>query len=172
MLARPNGSAAGERRKTFLDGMSQAASTVSVVTTDGPAGRSGVTVSAMSSVSADEPTLLVCIHHRSRTADAIIRNGIFCVNLLRDDQWLISESFAGREKARVADKFACSAWTRQVTGAPRLVDPLVAFDCRLVASQRIGTHHVLFGSVEDVYIGPSGSPLIYANRTYRTAARL
>ena len=40
-------------RQRFLDGMSQAAATVNVVTTDGPAGRYGVTVSAMSSVSAE-----------------------------------------------------------------------------------------------------------------------
>jgi flavin reductase (DIM6/NTAB) family NADH-FMN oxidoreductase RutF len=163
---------AGEKRQSFLAGMSQAAATVSVVTTDGPAGRSGVTVSAMSSVSADEPTLLVCIHHLSETAGLIFRNGVFCVNLLRDDQSLISESFAGRRKPDLTDKFACSAWTNGATGAPRLADPLVAFDCRLVSSQRVGTHHVLFGAVADVYIGPSGSPLIYANRAYGTAARL
>ena len=48
-------------KKRFFDGMSQAACTVNVVTTDGAAGRAGVTVSAMSSVSADtpRPTLLV-----------------------------------------------------------------------------------------------------------------
>ena len=51
-----------ELRQRFLTGMSNAACTVSVVTTDGPAGRFGVTVSAMASVSADtpKPTLLVC----------------------------------------------------------------------------------------------------------------
>jgi hypothetical protein len=45
------------------NGMSHAACTVNVVTTDGAAGRHGVTVSAMVSVSADtpQPTLLVCI---------------------------------------------------------------------------------------------------------------
>ncbi len=41
-------------REKFLDGMSRAAATVSVVTTDGPAGRAG-TVSAMTSVSAGRP---------------------------------------------------------------------------------------------------------------------
>ena len=36
-------------RARFLGGMSLAAATVNVVTTDGPGGRAGVTVSAMSS---------------------------------------------------------------------------------------------------------------------------
>ena len=34
-------------RQRFLAGMSQAACTVNVVTTDGPAGRFGLTISAM-----------------------------------------------------------------------------------------------------------------------------
>ena len=42
-------------RQQFLHGMSHAACTVNVVTTDGMAGRHGVTVSAMVSVSADTP---------------------------------------------------------------------------------------------------------------------
>jgi flavin reductase (DIM6/NTAB) family NADH-FMN oxidoreductase RutF len=84
-------------RRRFLIGMSHAACTVNVVTTDGAAGRHGVTVSAMVSVSADtpQPTLLVCIHHLSPVADALLKNGVFCVNVLREDQAHISDSFAG-----------------------------------------------------------------------------
>jgi flavin reductase len=39
-------------REDFVESMSRAAATVSVVTPDDPGGRAGVTVSAMSSVSA------------------------------------------------------------------------------------------------------------------------
>ena len=61
-------------RDSFLQGMSRAAQTVNIVTTDGPAGRAGVTVSAMASVSADtpQPTLLVCVHE---LAQAVARSG-------------------------------------------------------------------------------------------------
>jgi hypothetical protein len=52
------------------------------------------------------------------------------------------------------------------------VDPLVAFDCRLLNSQQIGTHHVLIGAVEHVFLAGSGSPLIYANRAYGTPVRV
>ncbi len=40
-------------RTRFLEGMSRVAAAVTVVTTDGQAGRFGVTVSSMTSVSAD-----------------------------------------------------------------------------------------------------------------------
>jgi flavin reductase (DIM6/NTAB) family NADH-FMN oxidoreductase RutF len=161
-------------KQRFFDGMSHAACTVNVVTTDGKAGRAGVTVSAMSSVSADtpQPTLLVCVHHKSASAGAILENGVFCVNVLRDDQSFISDTFAGRFKTEDGDKFSCAQWTTQRTGAPRVIDPLVAFDCRLVSGERIGTHHVFLGQVEDIFVAERGSPLIYANRAYGTPARI
>ena len=160
-------------RQRFLHGMSHAACTVNVVTTDGAAGRHGVTVSAMVSVSADtpQPTLLVCIHHRSAVAAAVLENGVFCVNVLRDDQAHISDNFAGRSAARGAAKFDCTEWTTQVTGAPRVLDALVAFDCRVTASERVGSHFVVFGSVQDIHVAGTGAPLIYANRAYGVPRR-
>ena len=160
-------------RQRFLHGMSHAACTVNVVTTDGVAGRHGVTVSAMVSVSADtpQPTLLVCIHHRSAVAAAVLENGVFCVNVLRDDQAHISDNFAGRSGARGAEKFDCTEWTTQLTGAPRVLDSLVAFDCRVTASERVGSHFVVFGSVQDIFVAGGGAPLIYANRAYGVPRR-
>ncbi len=161
-------------RQRFLEGMSQAACTVNIVTTDGPAGRFGVTVSAMASVSADstKPSLLVCVHHKSGAAEAIQRNGVFCVNVLRDDQTDISDIFAGRFKTPDGDKFSAGKWTTEVTGSPRIVDPLVAFDCRLAQSLRYGSHHVFFGEVEHIFVEHGGNPLIYAARAYGRAARI
>lgn len=161
-------------RDEFVNAMSFAASTVSIVTTDGPAGRFGATVSAMSSVSADgeKPTLLVCVNEKSRTAAALIENGVFSVNVLRDDQSEISDTFAGRYGQADADKFACTTWTTGATGAPYADAALVAFDCRISTSQKVGTHHVVVGEVEAIHLAGTGSPLVYANRAYGSAAPL
>lgn len=161
-------------RAQFLSGMSHAACTVNVVTTDGKAGRMGVTVSAMSSVSADtsKPTLLVCVHQQSATAQAIIDNGVFCVNILRDDQSYISDTFAGRFKDKVKDKFDCSSWHVMSTGASRVIDSLVAFDCKVQSSELVGTHYIIMGEVQEIYEADRGSPLIYAKRAYGAAWRI
>ncbi|MGE4480603.1 flavin reductase family protein [Acidocella sp.] len=153
-------------RAAFLAGMGHVACTVNVITTDGPAGRLGVTVSAMSSVSADgpHPTLLVCVHHLSTAARAIAENGVFCVNVLRADQAHISDHFAGRVKAE--DKFSCADWAVCANGAPRLADPLAAFECDMLLDQRIGTHHVFYGAVRQLHFGRQGQTLIYAARNY------
>lgn len=165
---------ASDLRDKFLQGMSHAACTVNVVTTDGPAGRAGVTVSAMASVSADteKPTLLVCVHHLSPAADKIVRNGVLCVNVLRDDQSYISDTFAGRFKDEIGDKFECAEWVNCPSGAPRLNDPLVAFDCALLSNERIGTHHIFLCAVNNLEVSQRGAPLIYANRAYGSPLRI
>lgn len=163
-----------ELRQQFIDGMSCVAATVTVVTTDGPMGRAGVTVSAMSSVSADseKPTLLVCVNQSSSGADPILRNGTFCVNILRDDQAFVSDTFAGRHGDKGQAKFGCAEWTSGTTGSPMLDGALVNFDCRLVDSRLEGTHHVLFGQVEQVRLSEPGRSLVYANRAYGTSLSL
>ncbi|MBT4890117.1 MAG: flavin reductase [Rhodospirillales bacterium] len=154
-----------DHRQKFIDAMSCVGSSVNVITTDGPAGRGGLTVTAMSSVSADgeAPVLLVCVHHLSRNINTILENGVFCVNVLNETQSNIADRFAGRSEE---DRFSSDSWVPMKTGAPRLENPLVAFDCRISQSQRMETHHVLFGDVEDVFKGGIGLPLIYANRAY------
>ena len=141
-------------RDQFLEAMSRAATSVSVVTTDGPGGRAGVTVSAMCSVSADRPSLLVCVHHLSPASAAIKANGCFCVNVLRADQPAISDTFAGRAE-----------WRRLATGAPALDRPLAAFDCTRMKLVEWGTHFVLIGDIVDVETD-AGTPLIYVHRGY------
>jgi len=56
-------------RDDFVAAMGQAATGVTVVTTSNGIERLGVTVSSMSSVSADPPLLLVCVHRRSPVCD-------------------------------------------------------------------------------------------------------
>ena len=68
-------------RKSFISAMRRVASSVTVVTTDGPGGRHGATVSAFYSV-ADPPSALVCLKADSRIARSVsARNGVFCVNV-------------------------------------------------------------------------------------------
>jgi len=155
-------------RERFLEGMSRAACTVSIVTTDGPAGRAGVTVSAMSSLSAEgpAPTLLVCVHHAARAAVAIPENGVFCVNLLREDQVELSDVFASRVRTASGDKFEAGTWSRLGTGAPVLDGALVALDCRLADTHRYASHWIFVGELQAIALICEGRPLVYTNRAY------
>lgn len=150
--------------------MSSAACTVNVVTTDGEAGRAGVTVSAMCSVSAEPASLLVCVHHLSKACETISKNGVFCVNVLQDNQAYVSDTFAGRYE--VEDKFDCAEWDTLATGSPGLRHALVNFDCRISRGFQFGSHFIYIGEVEDIRVENTGNPLIYANRAYGRAIKM
>ncbi|SDY95767.1 flavin reductase [Jannaschia faecimaris] len=154
-------------RSDFVHAMSRAAATVSVVTTDGPAGRAGVTVSAMTSVSADgdTPTILICVNKGASAADPILANGRFAVNVLTSEQQKVADIFAGRVGAPGDDKFAVGQWRGLVTGAP-VLDALASFDCEVQSTSLVGTHHVIIGSVRAVQVSEEGAPLIYGMRSY------
>jgi flavin reductase len=154
-----------ENRSTFLEGMSRAAASVSVVATDGVGGRGGVTVSSMTSVSADPPTMLVCINREARSAGRIQENGNFCINLLRDTQTDISDVFASVIDPPGGDKFAVGEWRTGESGAPKLTDALVTFDCRLTDSHQSGSHFIFVGEVVETTVD-QGKPLIYGSRSY------
>lgn len=158
----------GDLRDAFIEGMSRAAASVSVVTTAGPAGRGGVTVSAMTAISADgpQPTMLTCINAEARLMPQILENGVFCINVLALDQVEVSDIFASRLPAPGGDKFEAVRHAPMVTGAPRLLDALVSFDCRLISADKVGTHHICIGAVEAVVTAPQGDPLLYGMRRY------
>lgn len=152
----------------FLAGMSTVSASVCIATTAGAAGRAGVTITAFTSVSADDPAVLICIHHLSPAAGTFIRNGVFCVNVLRSSQSYVADAFAGRLRDRYADKFDCGTWRTMATGAPALAGALAVFDCTVANHIRWNTHEVFFGSVRAVE-SDQGKSLIYANRGYAAA---
>lgn len=158
----------------FLEGMSRAATFVAVATTDGEGGRAGVTVSSLTSVSADGagPSILVCIHHRSPAAAAILANRAFCANLLGEGQQSVSDLFAGRGGVDAAERFDRTPWTPGALGLPVLTGATAAFECRLATALLWETHHIIVGRVAAVALSDRPEALLYGRRAYRRAVGL
>lgn len=155
-----------ENRQAFLDAMSRAATGVTVVGSVGESGRRGQTVSAMCSVSADPPSLLVCLNRKSLLVPVIDASRAFGVSVLRADQKRISDSFAGRPSpGDQAYDFERVRWQTAVTGSPLLASAIARFDCRVVDRHDFGTHAIYIGAVVAASSG-RGKPLIYASRGY------
>jgi len=165
---------AAELRTAFMEGMSRAATFVAVATTDGEGGRAGVTVSSLTSVSADgeHPSLLLCIHHQSPAASAIMKNRAFCANLLAEDQQEVSNLFAGRSASERAERFDRVAWEKGAIGQPLLSGATAAFECRLATALLWETHHIIVGRVASVRLSDNPSALLYGQRAYRRAIHL
>ena len=165
---------AADLRAAFVEGMSRAATFVAVATTDGEGGRAGVTVSSLTSVSADgeQPSLLLCIHHQSPAAAAILKNRAFCANLLAEDQQNLANLFAGRSTTDRAERFDRIAWEPGEVGQPLLLGATAAFECRLATALLWETHHIIVGRVASVRLSDNASALLYGQRAYRKAIHL
>lgn len=153
----------------FREAMSRVGSAVHIVTSDGSAGRAGLTATAFSAVSDAPPIVLVCVNRASRSHGIIMQNKVFCVNTLASGADELANLFAGRSsKTSDADRFKGLEITTASTGAPVLPGALSAIDCSLRETVEMGTHTVFFGSVEHVAIGGDAPGLIYRGRSYRS----
>ncbi len=149
----------------FRDGMARLGGAVTVVTTDGAAGRAGFTATAVCSVTDTPPTLLVCQNRTSWTHRFFAENKVLCVNLLTASQEEVSAIFAARELTQ-DERFARIDHDRLVTGSPALVGALVNFDCRIESAQEVGTHSVFFCTVLDMRVSPASDGLVWFDRGY------
>jgi len=152
-------------RQEFRDAMARLGAAVNVLTSDGPAGRSGCTASAVCSVTDDPPTLLLCLNRSSENNASFKTNGVVCINTLAHGHEELSATFASR-KFDMAARFAAGEWTTLHTGAPILVGASVSFDCTISQSVEVGTHTVFFCEVQAIQQGPADQGLIYFARQY------
>jgi flavin reductase (DIM6/NTAB) family NADH-FMN oxidoreductase RutF len=149
----------------FVNAMASAAMGVSIVTTQGQAGRFGLTVSAWSSVSAEPPILLACINRKNQIAEAITRNGFFAVNALDDSHADMARVFAGRPLVGEGYVFDDAQWSAAMHGLPLLSGASATFICSMHSFHDVGTHRVFMGLVEEAVSG-TVSPLLYHNRSF------
>lgn len=152
---------------SFVQAMGKCVTSVNIICTDGPGGKYGVTVSAMSSVSANPPLLLVCINRNNLAYEAIIKNQCFSVNTLAESQHQIAQVFAGQIKIENNDRFSCTEWMALETASPVIANALASFDCALEHHSNFGTHAIIVGRVKAVAFQDEGLPLAYAQQQFR-----
>jgi flavin reductase len=155
--------------EVFREAMSHVVAAVHILTSDGVGGRAGLTASAVQSVSDNPATMLACINRASHSAGRFIANGAFCINTLAPDAIGLAETFAGRTGMHGEARFDFGQWQKLATGSPVLASAIAVFDCRLLETTEVATHHILLGQVVAIRIAPGATAsLTYANRRYRS----
>lgn len=155
---------------SYRNAMSQFAGAVNIVTTNGVAGRRGLTLSAGCSVSDSPATILICLQ-RVHTANQMFKeNGVFAFNVLQSKQQFLADAFAGSGGLSADERFALGQWDELATGAPVLRNALASFDCKITSWQEHATHHVVFGEVQALrqieHAAEGDEALVYLNRAY------
>src|ERR1700732_5135967 len=137
----------------FREAMSRLGAAVHIVTTAGPAGKTGFTATAVCSVSDQPAMILVCLNRRSNSAPLLSQNGVFCVNTLGASEEKLADLFAGRSGVHLHERFSAGEWLTLKTGAPVLASAVVSFDCRPIETKAMASHNIVFGAVEAVRMG-------------------
>ena len=152
-------------RQEFFEIMASFPSGVAIVTTLGADDvPRGLTTTAVSSVSADPPTILVCVDLASRTLDALRLRRRFVVNFVRQGCGQLCMLFA----SKADDKFEHVSWRPTESGIPLLDEDTIAWaECSTVHELEVGDHVILVARVEDGGVASDPeSPLMYYRRSW------
>lgn len=146
----------------FKRGMRRLASGVSVITTIEGGVPHGFAATAVTSVAAEpRPTLLICVNRQVSCHDVIGRAGVFCVNLLAEDDVDTARLFSASEHRH--RRFVETAWRPLTTGAPALAGALASFDCAIAKAMPVESHTLFIATVVDMTTdGDEARPLLYA----------
>jgi len=147
----------------FKLGMRHLAATVNVISVTVDGQPLGMLATAVCSVCAEPPTLLVCINRTASMHSAIRDSGNFCVNVLDQNQFNTACHFMSRDSS---ERFSVCDWDILATGAPAIQGALVNFDCELDSEVDVGTHTICFGRVVGQRTSDEGRPLIYHDGKY------
>jgi len=146
-------------RSLFIEALRHVAQSVTVVTTLGEDGPTGATVSAFSSLSADPPSVLVCLRSDSRIGLAVGRNRVFCVNVLPEGASALAGRFAGEP-----DRFGAIDCRDSASGP--VIRGATAFECTVNQIITHGSHDICIGNVTAI-TNAATPPLTYMDGSFQ-----
>lgn len=139
---------------------------VSVITTGQGADRTGLTVTSLSSLSAEPPTVMFGLNLGSSSFPVLARHRSFGVNFLNATQKQIADRFAGRGGEKGEARYAGASWSEGITGAPLLEGALAALDCEVEELIERHSHAIVIGRVREVRLGGDDAALVYWRGDY------
>jgi flavin reductase (DIM6/NTAB) family NADH-FMN oxidoreductase RutF len=150
----------------FRAAMRQLTGGVSVITVGRGRDITGMTVTSVSSLSVDPPSLIVAINRSASSWPILKRDGFFGVNILNADQIAIAERFAGKGGIKGADRFAGAEWITRASGVPLLVGALAAIDCEVEDIIERHSHAIVIGRALDLQLSTRSAALAYWQGQY------
>ena len=142
--------------------MRHVAATVYAVTTGRGADRFGILATAVSSLSFDPPSLLVCVNRSASLHDPLACADVFAVNILGQGNRNIAEQFM---RAPNEERFTVGDW-QDVHGAPVLASAQSSVVCKRAHCHQFGTHSIFIGELIAAHHRDNAAPLTYYDRHY------
>lgn len=147
-------------------GMRRLAASVCIITLNDARGvPHAMTATAVTSLSDDPPSLLVCVNRQAAAYPALMDHQAFCVNVLNAAQAELSVHCANKSEE---GRFAKGRWKQHPqNGLPYLEDAEAAFFCMNDRLVEYGSHLIAVGKLTEVMTADHpAQPLLYADRQY------
>ncbi|WP_340151218.1 flavin reductase family protein [uncultured Sneathiella sp.] len=154
---------------SFKQGMRHLAASVNIVSTWVNQEPCGMLATAVCSVSAAPPTLLVCINRNTSFYQSLCESGFFCVNVMSETQVELAKKFLG---VPGAERFGLCEWSTLTTGAPAITSSAANFDCSVSGSVDNGSHRIFLGEVVAVRNAETDRPLVYHDGRYASISAI
>jgi flavin reductase (DIM6/NTAB) family NADH-FMN oxidoreductase RutF len=150
----------------FRGAMRHLAGGVSVITAGRGREITGMTVTSVSSLSVDPPTLIVSVNRDASSWPVLKRHGFFGINILAADQLEVAERFSGKGGLKGAERFTGAQWITCRSGVPLLAGALAAIDCAVEETIERHSHAIVIGRVLDVQASGRSAALAYWQGRY------
>jgi flavin reductase (DIM6/NTAB) family NADH-FMN oxidoreductase RutF len=156
---------AHEIERQFRSVMRRLAGGVSIITAGRDDDITGMTVTSLTSLSADPPRLLVSLNRQASSFGLIERNRVFGVNILGSDQQELAGRFSnGRLKGK--QRFEGAAWFAGSSGVPLLARSVAAVECQVEEIIERHSHAIIVGRLLSMDLTHRLSGLVYWNGQY------
>ncbi len=126
--------------------------------------RYAMSATAVSELSLDPPTMLVCVNQSASMHTALAAGADFAINMLHAGQEQIARNCGGA--LRGEERFGEGDWQTTDLGLPYLADAQASFICRMVNRIDHGTHSIFVGEVLSATAADRVDPLIYVDGRY------
>ncbi|GGE05688.1 flavin oxidoreductase [Aureimonas endophytica] len=144
-------------------------STVTLIATEHRAVRHAMLATAVSSVSMEPPSLLVCVNHSASSHAALCERGAFSLGIIGSSQRDLAAAIA---EAPSAQRFTHGTWRRirasgeAIDGLPWLEEARTTLFCAIDARLDYGTHSILVARIANATEAREADPLIYCDGSY------
>ena len=154
-----------------MDALKQAlrrlAKAVVVITSRHDGQRYAMAATAVSELSFDPPSMLICVNRAASLYGPMAAGAPFAINILHHSQSDMAARCSGQIKGEA--RFAQGEWPETSLDIPRLGGAQASIICRNVKQIDYGTHGIFIGEVAEVIIDGIPEPLVYLDGRYTRA---
>lgn len=144
------------------------AKAVVIITSYRDGERFAMSATAVSELSLDPPSMLICVNRNASIYPALADGASFAINILPCEERALAGLCAGGAKGEA--RFEAGSWEASADNIPILANAQASIICSNERLFEYGTHVVVIGKVTQVALGGPPNPLIYMDGGYTQVA--